>query len=143
MTWTTSWSDGAIALVRYADDIRVYVASERAATRVIEGVTVFVEQRLRLKVNRAKSGVAPATRRGLLGFGFFRRDGQGEGQARPEGEASPEGATTPPHLPALAGAMTARLAALGRFLGWLVRLLRARGRARIRLEGGGSDGLIV
>ena len=40
------------------------------------GVTAFVEQRLNLRVNRAKSGVAPATVRGLLGFGFFRRDGQ-------------------------------------------------------------------
>ena len=62
--------------VRYADDLRVYVASERAAARVLDGVTVFVEQRLKLKVNRDKSGVARATRRGLLGFGFFVRDGQ-------------------------------------------------------------------
>jgi group II intron reverse transcriptase/maturase len=62
--------------VRYADDLRVYVASERAAARVLDGVSAFVERRLRLKVNRAKSGVAPATRRGLLGFGFFVRDGQ-------------------------------------------------------------------
>jgi RNA-directed DNA polymerase len=64
------------AFVRYADDLRVYVASERAAARVLEGVTDFVEQRLHLRVNRQKSGVAPATRRGLLGFGFFARDGQ-------------------------------------------------------------------
>ena len=60
------------AFVRYADDLRVYVASERAAQRVLEGITVFVEQRLHLKVNQAKSGVSPATVRGLLGFGFFR-----------------------------------------------------------------------
>lgn len=64
------------AFVRYADDLRVYVASERAAARVLDGVTEFVEQRLHLRVNRAKSGIAPATRRGLLGFGFFARDGQ-------------------------------------------------------------------
>jgi retron-type reverse transcriptase len=51
--------------VRYADDLRVYVASERAATRVLYGVTVFVEGRLKLRVNREMSGVAPATRRGL------------------------------------------------------------------------------
>jgi RNA-directed DNA polymerase len=62
--------------VRYADDLRVYVASERAATRVLDGVTAFVERRLKLKVNRNKSGVARATVRGLLGFGFFARDGQ-------------------------------------------------------------------
>jgi RNA-directed DNA polymerase len=62
--------------VRYADDLRVYVASERAAQRVLEGVTVFVEQRLHLRVNQAKSGVAPATVRGLLGFGFLRHSGR-------------------------------------------------------------------
>ncbi len=64
------------AFVRYADDLRVYVASERAAQRVLEGITVFVERRLHLKVNPAKSGVSPATVRGLLGFGFFGRDGR-------------------------------------------------------------------
>jgi hypothetical protein len=62
--------------VRSADDLRVDVASERAAARVLGGVTAVVEQRLNLRVNRAKRGVAPATRRGLLGFGFFARDGQ-------------------------------------------------------------------
>lgn len=62
--------------VRYADDLRVYVASERAATRVLDGVTTFVERRLKLRVNRDKSGVARATIRGLLGFGFFVRDGR-------------------------------------------------------------------
>jgi group II intron reverse transcriptase/maturase len=64
------------AFVRYAGDLRVYVASERAATRVLEGVTAFVEERLLLRVNQAKSGVAPATVRGLLGFGFVRNAGQ-------------------------------------------------------------------
>ncbi len=61
--------------VRYADDLRVYVASERAASRVLDGVTAFVEQRLHLRVNHAKSGIAPATVRGLLGFGFVRNAG--------------------------------------------------------------------
>lgn len=62
--------------VRYADDLRVYVTSERAAQRVLDGITVYVERRLHLKVNAAKSGVSPATVRGLLGFGFYRRDGR-------------------------------------------------------------------
>jgi group II intron reverse transcriptase/maturase len=64
------------SFVRYADDLRVYVASERAAQRVLEGITVFVERRLHLQVNQAKSGISPATVRGLLGFGFFARDGR-------------------------------------------------------------------
>lgn len=62
--------------VRYADDGRIYVKSERAAQRVLESVTLFIEKRLKLKVNRLKSGVAPATKRGLLGFGFLKRQGR-------------------------------------------------------------------
>lgn len=62
--------------VRFADDVRIYVASERAALRVLEGVSDFIERRLKLKVNADKSGVAPATKRGLLGFCFFRRKGE-------------------------------------------------------------------
>ncbi len=62
--------------VRYADDGRIYVASERAGQRVMESVTQYVEQRLKLKVNREKSVVDWATKRPLLGFGFFRRDGE-------------------------------------------------------------------
>lgn len=64
------------SFVRYADDIRIYVGSERAGGRVLDGVIHFVEKRLKLKVNTAKSAVAPATKRGLLGFGFFKRKGE-------------------------------------------------------------------
>ncbi|MCA1671326.1 MAG: group II intron reverse transcriptase/maturase [Actinobacteria bacterium] len=63
------------SFVRYADDIRIYVRSERAGMRVLGGVTSFVEKRLKLRVNQAKSAVAPATKRGLLGFGFMWRNG--------------------------------------------------------------------
>jgi RNA-directed DNA polymerase len=62
--------------VRYADDLMVYVGSERARQRVIESIAQYVEQRLKLRVNRRKSAVALATRRPFLGFGFFVRDGQ-------------------------------------------------------------------
>jgi RNA-directed DNA polymerase len=58
--------------VRYADDGRIYVKSERAGQRVIESITQYVEQRLKLRVNRQKSAVAPAVDRPLLGFQFFR-----------------------------------------------------------------------
>lgn len=62
--------------VRYADDVMIYVQSEPAAMRVMDGTTQFVEERLKLKINREKSAVAPATRRTFLGFGFFRRMGE-------------------------------------------------------------------
>jgi RNA-directed DNA polymerase len=58
--------------VRYADDGRIYVRSERAGQRVMENITQYVEQRLKLRVNRQKSAVAPAVERPLLGFRFFR-----------------------------------------------------------------------
>lgn len=60
-----------LRFVRYADDIRVFVRSKRAAGRVLEGVTDVVEGRLKLRVNREKSSVQPASRAVLLGFGFF------------------------------------------------------------------------
>jgi hypothetical protein len=58
--------------VRYADDSRIYVQSERAGQRVMESISQYVEQRLKLRVNRQKSAVAPAVERPLLGFRFFR-----------------------------------------------------------------------
>jgi group II intron reverse transcriptase/maturase len=61
--------------VRYADDLRVHVKTERAGQRVLEGVTGFVERRLKLKVNRRKSSVKHAARATVLGFGFLRRNG--------------------------------------------------------------------
>jgi RNA-directed DNA polymerase len=63
--------------VRYADDGRIYVRSERAGERVMKSVTHYIEQRLKLRVNRQKSAVARAVERPLLGFEFFRyRDGR-------------------------------------------------------------------
>jgi len=62
--------------VRYADDIMIYVKSERAGERVIKSTRTFVEKRLKLHVNEAKSAVAPATSRPFLGFAFFLRAGE-------------------------------------------------------------------
>ena len=56
--------------VRYADDIRVHVKSERAGQRVLEGMTEFIEKRLKLRVNKAKSSVKHAVKAVVLGFGF-------------------------------------------------------------------------
>lgn len=62
--------------VRYADDVMIYVASKRAGERVMQSITSFIEQRLKLKVNREKSAVAWAGNRPFLGFGFWLRDGK-------------------------------------------------------------------
>jgi RNA-directed DNA polymerase len=57
--------------VRYADDCNIYVQSERAAQRVLESTKRFVEGRMRLKVNEAKSAVDKAVNRQFLGFSFY------------------------------------------------------------------------
>lgn len=43
--------------VRYADDCNVYVRSERAGLRVMEGLKAFLSRKLKLKVNESKSGL--------------------------------------------------------------------------------------
>ncbi len=56
--------------VRYADDCNIYVQSERAGKRVMEGVEHFIAKKLKLKVNAAKSAVARPWERKFLGFTF-------------------------------------------------------------------------
>src|SRR5712691_5081141 len=56
--------------VRYADDCNIYVSSEQAGQRVMESVTRFITQKLKLKVNEAKSAVARPQERKFLGFSF-------------------------------------------------------------------------
>jgi len=52
---------------RYADDCNIYVQSLTAGQRVRESVTRFLEEKLRLRVNRLKSAVAPVGERKFLG----------------------------------------------------------------------------
>jgi RNA-directed DNA polymerase len=58
--------------VRYADDCNIYVQSERAGQRVMEGVSRFIADKLKLKVNASKSAVDRPSRRKFLGFSFTR-----------------------------------------------------------------------
>jgi RNA-directed DNA polymerase len=56
--------------LRYADDCNIYVRSQRAGQRVMESITRFITQKLKLKVNETKSAVARPQERKLLGFSF-------------------------------------------------------------------------
>ena len=56
--------------VRYADDCNIYVRSRRAGERVLDSVERFLSERLRLKVNRAKSAVDRPWKRKFLGYTF-------------------------------------------------------------------------
>lgn len=52
---------------RYADDCNVYVQSKAAGERVMLSTTEFLEKKLKLRVNRAKSAVASPHERKFLG----------------------------------------------------------------------------
>src|SRR5580700_690361 len=52
---------------RYADDCNIYVQSLTAGQRVMESVVQFLEEKLRLRVNRDKSAVAKVGERKFLG----------------------------------------------------------------------------
>jgi RNA-directed DNA polymerase len=56
--------------VRYADDCNIYVKSIKAGKRVMESITTFIEQNLKLKVNKDKSAVDRPWKRKFLGFSF-------------------------------------------------------------------------
>jgi RNA-directed DNA polymerase len=53
---------------RYADDMIILVRSQRAAERVMRSITRYLEHDLKLKVNPAKSKVAPMSECSFLGF---------------------------------------------------------------------------
>ncbi len=53
---------------RYADDMVILVKSRRAGERVMQSLTRYLEGRLKLKLNPAKSKVASMSECGFLGF---------------------------------------------------------------------------
>ena len=57
-----------LSFCRYADDCNIYVRSKRAGERIMQTVTAWLEQRLKLKVNVSKSAVARPWERKFLGY---------------------------------------------------------------------------
>ena len=60
-----------LRFTRYADDCIIVVQSEKAANRVIESITKFIEKKLGLKVNVEKSKVTRPDQIKYLGYGFY------------------------------------------------------------------------
>ena len=58
---------------RYADDCNIYVRSQAAAERTLTSIQNWIEKRLRLKLNTAKSGVGRTWERKFLGFRLNRK----------------------------------------------------------------------
>lgn len=57
--------------IRYADDLIIFCKSPRAAQRVLESITNFIEIKLKLKVNREKTEVCRIDEIKYLGYGFY------------------------------------------------------------------------
>jgi hypothetical protein len=57
-----------LSFCRYADDCNIYVGSQRAGQRIMEGVKGFLANRLKLTVNESKSAVARPWERKFLGY---------------------------------------------------------------------------
>jgi len=62
-----------LCFVRYVDDVNIYVKSRKAAERVMASVTRFIEEKLKLRVNRDKSSVDRPWKLKFLGFSFYRK----------------------------------------------------------------------
>jgi RNA-directed DNA polymerase len=56
------------AFCRYADDCNIYVRSMRAGERIMASITQFLTERLKLRVNAAKSAVDRPWNRKFLGY---------------------------------------------------------------------------
>jgi len=69
-----------LRFVRYADDISIFAGSQKAAERLLENIVSWIESRLKLRVNREKSGIRRPSKGQLLGFGFWHAQG---GEIRP------------------------------------------------------------
>lgn len=69
-------SKRGLSFVRYADDCSIYVRSEKSAQRVLGSITKYIENQLKLKVNKEKSKVSRPTESSLLGFSFYKDKGK-------------------------------------------------------------------
>ena len=65
-----------LPFVRYADDSMIFCRSKRAAERVRESITNFIEGRLHLKVNKEKTVVSYVRGVKYLGYSFYINKGK-------------------------------------------------------------------
>ena len=67
-----------LRFIRYADDCSIFVKSKRSARRVLQGITKFIEQDLKLKVNRQKTKICRPVSYCTLGYNFVSTYVKGE-----------------------------------------------------------------
>lgn len=76
-----------LRFTRYADDCIILVGSSKAADRVMKNVSIFIENKLGLKVNMTKSKVSKPNDMKYLGFGFFMDKNDGLWKAKPHAKS--------------------------------------------------------
>ena len=76
-----------LRFTRYADDCIILVGSSKAADRVMKNVSIFIENKLGLKVNMTKSKVSKPNDIKYLGFGFFMDENDGLWKAKPHAKS--------------------------------------------------------
>lgn len=69
--------------VRYADDLVIFTKTKRSANRVLTSIVSFIEGKLFLKVNKAKTKVAYVSRIKFLGYSFYVNKGKGRLRVHP------------------------------------------------------------
>lgn len=69
---------------RYADDCNIHVKSRKAAERVMSSITRFLEEELKLKVNKEKSAVDRPWKLKFLGFSFYLKKGEARIRVHPK-----------------------------------------------------------
>ena len=65
-----------LSFCRYADDLCIFVRSQRAGERVLQGVSRYLERKLKLRLNARKSQVVGPSAVKLLGFSFYLSKGE-------------------------------------------------------------------
>lgn len=60
-----------IRFVRYADDMLLFAKCKRSAERILANIIPYIEDKLKLKVNREKTCVAYIGKIKFLGYGFY------------------------------------------------------------------------
>ncbi len=66
-----------ISFVRYADDMQIFTSSEQSTRRIQSSVTVFIRERMKLKVNENKSGIRQCYETNFLGHSLLPGGGLG------------------------------------------------------------------
>jgi hypothetical protein len=70
--------------VRYADDLTIFVRSQKSAERTLRNIHPFIENKLFLRINEEKTATGYVGRIKFLGFGFYLYKGKARLRVHPK-----------------------------------------------------------